>query len=46
MVLRITNIISQKEKDDVSIEYGQIFKLSITPKGNDVLDEVWNVYNS
>ena len=45
MVKRNTTIISQKEYDDVRMEYGIIVKKSVIPKGDDVMfDEVWNVY--
>ena len=44
MVVRNTNIVSQKEYNDASNEYGQIVKESVIPNVNDmILDEVWNV---
>ena len=46
-MLRNTDIISQNEYDNVRIEYEKIIKVSVIPKGNDViLYEIWNVYNS
>ena len=45
--MRNTNIISQKEYDNGRVEYVNIIKESVIPKGNDVIiDEVWNIYTS
>ena len=45
MVMRNNNTISLKEYDIVRIEYVQVVKESVIPKGNDtLLNEVWNVY--
>ena len=38
-------IISQKEYDDVRIEYGKIVKEAVIPNSNyAILNEFWNVY--
>ena len=42
--MRYNKTISQKEYDIFSMEYKQILKEYVIPKGNDViLDEVWNL---
>ena len=45
--MRNNNTISLKEYDIVRIEYVQVVKESVIPKGNSVvLNAVWNVYTS
>ena len=37
--------LSQKDYDNVRIEYEEIVNTSVIPMGDDVIDDVWNTYN-